>query len=97
VAYAWPGNVRELEHVVERAVIVSEGPELAAVEWLREPEAPPAARLATLEEVERSHVRTVLEATGWRVSGAKGAAELLGMRPTTLEYRMKKLGIERPR
>src|SRR5262245_29714410 len=97
-AYAWPGNVRELEHVVERAMIVSEGPELAGVEWLRPSGAGPSAtRLGTLEEVERAHIVAVLESTGWRVSGAGGAAELLGLRPTTLEYRMKKLGVQRRR
>jgi PAS domain S-box-containing protein len=97
-AHAWPGNVRELEHVVERAIIVSEGPELAAVDWLREPDAAPAPdRPGTLEEVERAHILGVLESTGWRVSGAGGAAESLGLKPTTLEYRMKKLGLERPR
>jgi transcriptional regulator with GAF, ATPase, and Fis domain len=97
-AYPWPGNVRELEHVVERAMIVSEGPELAAAEWLRHPEtAPSPARLATLEEVERAHILAVLESTGWRVSGPGGAAEFLGVKPTTLEYRMKKLGVERRR
>jgi len=97
-AYAWPGNVRELEHVVERAVIVSQGTELAATGWPRSPGgAASPSRLATLEEVERQHITAVLEATGWRVSGAGGAAEFLGLRPTTLEYRMKKLGIARPR
>jgi PAS domain S-box-containing protein len=97
-AYPWPGNVRELEHVVERAMIVSEGPELAAAEWLRHPETAPApARLGTLEEVERAHILAVLESTGWRVSGPGGAADFLGVKPTTLEYRMKKLGVERRR
>jgi formate hydrogenlyase transcriptional activator len=97
-AYPWPGNVRELEHVVERAMIVSEGPELAATEWLRQPDtAPASARIATLEEAERAHILAVLEATGWRVSGPRGAAECLGLRPTTLESRMKKLGVERKR
>jgi transcriptional regulator with GAF, ATPase, and Fis domain len=79
-------------------MIVSEGPELATVDWLRAPDARPApAGLGTLEEVERAHVLAVLESTGWRVSGADGAAERLGLRPTTLEYRMKKLRIERKR
>jgi transcriptional regulator with GAF, ATPase, and Fis domain len=51
----------------------------------------------TLEEIERQHIQVVLEETGWRVSGEGGAARLLGMKPTTLEARMKKLGIRRPR
>jgi formate hydrogenlyase transcriptional activator len=79
-------------------MIVSEGPELAATEWLRQPDtAPASARIATLEEAERAHILAVLESTGWRVSGPRGAAECLGLRPTTLESRMKKLGVERKR
>jgi DNA-binding NtrC family response regulator len=97
-AYAWPGNVRELEHTVERAMIVSEGPELATIEWLTRPDAvAPTSAPGTLEDVERAHIIAVLESTSWRVSGQRGAAEILGMRPTTLEYRMKKLKITRPR
>jgi formate hydrogenlyase transcriptional activator len=97
-AYAWPGNVRELEHVVERAMIVSDGSELATPDWLprfRTPASP--TRVATLVDVERAHIIDVLDATGWRVSGKAGAAELLGLRPSTLESRMKKLGIARKR
>jgi transcriptional regulator with GAF, ATPase, and Fis domain len=89
---------RELEHVVERAVIVSEGPELAMPDGL--PRAQGAAgpvAVMTLEEAERAHIRGVLDATGWRVSGDGGAARLLGLPPTTLESRMKKLGITRTR
>ena len=66
--------------------------------WLPRPST--AARegdTQTLEEVEREHILVVLEGTGWRVSGEGGAARLLGMKPTTLEARMKKLGITRPR
>jgi len=97
VAYGWPGNVRELEHVIERALILTEGEELAAADWLRQPQKASApSRIATLEEMERAHILSVLEATGWRISGARGAAEHLGVKPTTLESRMKKLGIERP-
>ncbi len=95
--YQWPGNIRELEHVIERAVILSEGDELPAIDWL----APSggkaaAAKEMTLEEVERLHILDVLEQTNWRVSGDKGAAAILGLKPTTLEARMKKLGIQRP-
>ena len=97
-AYPWPGNVRELEHVIERAMIVSDGPDLAAIDWLRQSDAVTApARIATLEEAERAHIVAALESTGWRVSGRRGAAELLGLKPTTLESRMKKLGVERVR
>jgi transcriptional regulator with GAF, ATPase, and Fis domain len=96
--YQWPGNVRELEHVIERAVILSEGPELEPIEWL----SPVSGNVAgngktlTLEEMERQHIRDILEQTNWRVSGEKGAAKILGLNPTTLEARMKKLGINRP-
>jgi formate hydrogenlyase transcriptional activator len=95
-AYPWPGNVRELENVIERAVIVSRGPGLALGEWLPAPGARPAeARVPTLEELEGDHIRAVLDMTGWRVSGEQGAAKVLGLKPTTLEARMKKLGVNR--
>jgi transcriptional regulator with GAF, ATPase, and Fis domain len=96
--YTWPGNVRELRNILERALIVCSGPVLRAE--------PPAAvslkeegpaRAQTLAEVERRHIRSVLEGTGWRVSGRHGAAEVLGLKPTTLESRMAKLGIKRER
>ena len=96
--YPWPGNIRELEHVIERAVILSEGPELEPIDWL----SPAIGKVSgngkalTLEEIERQHIRDVLEQTNWRVSGDKGAAAILGLKPTTLEARMKKLGISRP-
>jgi transcriptional regulator with GAF, ATPase, and Fis domain len=95
--YAWPGNIRELEHVIERAVILSEGPELEPIEWLS-PSSGKAgsAKALTLEEMERQHIVDILEQTNWRVSGEKGAAKILGLNPTTLEARMKKLGITRP-
>jgi len=94
--YPWPGNIRELEHVIERAVILSEGPELEAIEWLSSSDGkadPDKTR--TLEEAERQHIAEVLEQTSWRVSGPKGAAAVLGLKPTTLEAKMNKLGIER--
>jgi PAS domain S-box-containing protein len=95
--YHWPGNIRELEHIVERAVILSEGTELESIEWLAAGGTQSGLdRVQTLEELEREHIRTVLEQTNWRVSGETGAANLLGLKPTTLEARMKKLGIARP-
>ncbi len=95
-AYHWPGNVRELENVIERAVIVSEGKQLALGDWLpRTSASHGASPIPTLEELEREHVIKALELTGWRVSGEKGAAKILGMNRTTLEARMKKLGIAR--
>jgi len=94
--YPWPGNIRELEHVVERAVILSEGTELEPIDWLSASASKTGERKAlTLEEVERHHIVDMLDQTNWRVSGEKGAAKILGLNPTTLEARMKKLGIER--
>jgi transcriptional regulator with GAF, ATPase, and Fis domain len=91
--YNWPGNVRELRNVVERAMIVVKGPNL----WI-EPPGKAAATLTprmTMEELEREHILRVLEMSGWRVRGKGGAAEILGLKPTTLESRMAKLGIHR--
>jgi formate hydrogenlyase transcriptional activator len=109
-AYAWPGNVRELQNVIERAVILSPrgrfdlgddlvaarpGPGASAAVTKA---APASAKLPprSLEEVERAHIVSVLEQTAWRVSGDRGAARILGLKRTTLEARMKKLGIQRP-
>ncbi len=98
LAYPWPGNVRELENVIERAVILSQGSQLELGEWLAKPAGSGRSEgLATLEELEREHIVRTLELTGWRVSGERGAANLLGLKPTTLESRMKKLGIQRKR
>jgi formate hydrogenlyase transcriptional activator len=95
--YSWPGNVRELQNVIERAVILSQGPllEIAPLQPARaQPEAA-IGKLPTLETVEREHITRTLEATGWQISGAKGAAAILGMNPNTLRSRMLKLGISR--
>ncbi len=95
-AYPWPGNIRELEHVIERAVILSQRPQLELDEWLPKPNATGGVTApTTLEDLERVHILETLERTGWRVSGEKGAAKLLGIKPTTLEARMQKLGITR--
>jgi formate hydrogenlyase transcriptional activator len=96
--YAWPGNIRELRNVVERAMIVTTGRRLRIELPPRsEAVAPLAKRSLKLMDVERDHVRGVLESTGWRVRGIGGAAELLGLQPTTLETRLIKLGLQRPR
>jgi transcriptional regulator with GAF, ATPase, and Fis domain len=95
--YRWPGNVRELQNVIERAVIISQGSSLELGEWPpRGPRSDDTPTEQTLEEVERKHILATLDHTNWRVSGAGGAAGILGLKPSTLESRMKKLGITRP-
>jgi formate hydrogenlyase transcriptional activator len=94
--YDWPGNVRELRNVVERAMIVHAGGALV-IELPRGRPIAVKTGSTRLSEVETSHVRSVLDATGWRVRGAGGAAEQLGLKPSTLEARMAKLGLQRPR
>ena len=89
--YAWPGNIRELRNVVERAVIVSPGDTLQLE--LPETAAEGEGSVSTLVEAEADHIRAVLRRTGGRVKGAGGAAALLGLNPSTLFSRMKKLGI----
>jgi transcriptional regulator with GAF, ATPase, and Fis domain len=93
--YPWPGNIRELRNVIERAVITSRGSTLDV-------QVPPLAGarngeppILTLAEVERRHIGATLDRTQWRVRGAHGAAALLGLKATTLEARMQKLGIHR--
>jgi formate hydrogenlyase transcriptional activator len=93
----WPGNVRELEHVIERAVITSPGPLLQLADWteiesLQAKEEP----LKGLEAMEREHILKVLQETGWKIDGKGGAASLLGLHPSTLRFRLKKLDIKRP-
>ena len=93
--HQWPGNVRELRNVIERAVIVSTGPRLV----VELPSATVSSRRRSrrMDDVEREHIRAVLEGTGWRIRGAGGAAEQLGLKPSTLEGRMAKHGLRRPR
>jgi formate hydrogenlyase transcriptional activator len=94
--YDWPGNIRELEHLVERAVIMSPGPALVLDEPLHAARPGLDTEATALGDVERRHILRVLEATRWRISGPDGAAERLGLKPTTLESRLKRLGISRP-
>ncbi len=98
MAYPWPGNVRELQNVLERAVILSNGPTLQVdAEVLGQPGAGPAGEpSAALEDVERNHIRAVLDRTKWVIDGPRGAADVLGLHPNTLRSRLKKLGISRP-
>lgn len=91
--YRWPGNVRELRNMVERAMILSNGPVL--VIEVPDSAAPVITATMSLEDVERMHIVSVMEKTGWRVRGRNGAAEILAINPTTLDSRIKKLGIPR--
>jgi len=93
--YPWPGNIRELRNLIERAVILSNSRRLNIEIPAGGPG--PTSVAVTLEEVERNHLLGVLQSVQWRIAGKQGAAELLGLRPTTLHSRMKKLGISRPR
>ena len=95
--YSWPGNVRELENLVERALISTNGTSLALAPLLpRAPAARRSEKTLTLNEVQRRHIVRTLEERGWRVRGKGGTAEVLDIKPSTLEARMKKLGIRRP-
>ena len=98
LAYDWPGNVRELEHVIERAVIISPGTSLRVTDKLV-PSLPGDSNNETLKDLataEREHILRVLQETGWRVEGLSGAASILKLHPSTLRFRIKKLGIRRP-
>ncbi len=96
-AYPWPGNIRELENVMERALILSRGRTLTLDESLGigHGKRLPAAGAVNLDEVERNHIAAVLEQCQWKVKGKGNAAEQLGLKPSTLSFRMKKLGVER--
>lgn len=91
--YSWPGNVRELRNVIERAMILAKGPTLH-IDPPDPPTSAPACSLS-LRENEGQLIRNVLDMTGWRIRGRNGAAEILGLKPTTLESRMAKLDIRR--
>jgi transcriptional regulator with GAF, ATPase, and Fis domain len=100
-AYEWPGNVRELQNVIERAMILSEGPVLRVEEALgsgvMDRDADEGPRAAdNLRDTERAHIIGVLERCGWIIEGRGQAAERLGLNPSTLRNRMRKLGIKRP-
>jgi transcriptional regulator with GAF, ATPase, and Fis domain len=92
--YSWPGNVRELRNVVERAMIMATCPRLTIT--LPASSSERARRSEKLVDVQREHILSVLASVRWRIRGPGGAAERLGLRPTTLETRMAKLGLTRP-
>jgi formate hydrogenlyase transcriptional activator len=95
-SYQWPGNIRELQNFIERSVILTSGnvlqPPLSSLNAADITESPEAV---TMEEAERDHIRKILEQTRWVVSGPNGAAARLGMKRSTLYFRMQKLGISR--
>ena len=99
--YDWPGNIRELQNFIHRAVILSPGSMLnLPLEELRKPlslgsdsTTTANSRIASLEEVEREHIRHVLVQTRWRVGGRNGAAALLGLNRTTLQSKIQRLGL----
>ena len=93
--YSWPGNIRELKNIIERAIILSNNNKLIVDECFAH-FAPRKKITTNLFENEKQHILKILEQSSWKVSGKNGAAELLGLKPTTLEARMKKLGIHRP-
>jgi formate hydrogenlyase transcriptional activator len=97
VRYPWPGNIRELENLIERAVIVSPGPILRVPLSELKPPSEPLADSLTLRAAEREHILKALEATNWVLAGPTGAAVRLGMKRTTLQSKMRKLGVTRGR
>jgi chemotaxis protein methyltransferase CheR len=92
--YAWPGNVRELQNVIERAIITA--PDNTLRVELAETSKPVYDTETTLEGVERDYIQHILEVKDWKIEGPQGAAAALGLHPSTLRFRMKKLGIKRP-
>ena len=94
--YPWPGNIRELESIIERAVILCPGPVLHLADKLAISSLPQSSGMKTLEETERNQILSTLLETRWRIEGKDGAAEVLGLHPSTLRARMHKLGILRP-
>ncbi len=97
-AYHWPGNVRELENFIERAVILTQGPDLlvSLSELKRTPSQTTHSGTTTLEQAEREHILKSLRESEWIIGGPAGAAARLGMKRTTLQSKMQKLGISRP-
>ncbi len=96
VRYSWPGNIRELQNLIERAVVLSSGDVLQVPVSEIDDASKTSASQQTLEEAERAHILATLKKTRWILSGPRGAAYRLGVARSSLQFRMKKLGIERP-
>ena len=94
--YDWPGNIRELQNVIERACVLAKGPVVDVPDPALGTRQRRAWHPTTLDEAEQAHIGRTLEQTGWRIEGPGGAAELLGLRPSTLRSRIKKHGLRRP-
>jgi transcriptional regulator with GAF, ATPase, and Fis domain len=96
--YSWPGNVRELEHVIERAVIITEGQTLQIFDSFKPLKTPDAVESSPkdMAAMEREHILKILRETNWIIGGPRGAASILNINPSTLRFRIKKLGIQRP-
>ena len=95
--YSWPGNVRELANVIERGVINSQGSMLHLLDTLEKPPSDVSPLSPkTLEQIERDYILHILEDTNWRIEGPRGAAQILGLHPSTLRNRITKLGIQKP-
>jgi formate hydrogenlyase transcriptional activator len=94
--YSWPGNIRELQNLIERAVILSSGEVLQVPVAEIDEASKKRGAQQTLEDAERAHILATLKKTRWIVSGPRGAATRLGVKRSTLQFRMKKLGIDRP-
>jgi len=93
-AYSWPGNVRELEHVVESALITSEKNKLHFD--LPKTSGGAKSKLKSFEEMEREYILNVLKAKDWKIEGKDSASAIMGLPPSTLRSRIKKLGLKRP-
>ena len=96
--YSWPGNVRELEHLVERSVILSTGDSLSVnFDFLRDEQVPSGnGKRRDLISNERDHILEILKQTNWKIEGRDGAASILDVHPSTLRFKLKKLGLKRP-
>jgi len=93
--YSWPGNIRELRNIIERSLIIFPGEVFRAEMPIADQSAPSQNLSTSLQDVERNHILLVLNGAAWRIRGKRGAAEILGLKPSTLESRMKKLNISR--
>jgi formate hydrogenlyase transcriptional activator len=96
VAYDWPGNIRELENFLARAIVLCPGDTLDMPVGPADSSAPAASHSLSLEAAERNHIESVLASAGWVIEGARGAAAILQMNPSTLRSRMRRLEIKRP-